>query len=48
MSEKISLDNELDTLKDKIIEELKQGKDVVLKNTSKGLKIQSMKVNVIK
>ncbi|MFL0196981.1 hypothetical protein ACJDU8_15645 [Clostridium sp. WILCCON 0269] len=48
MELKCNLNRELENKIPRIIEELIQGKDVIIKITPKGIKIQSMKISTIK
>lgn len=47
MIDKHDLDKEFDEIKKDIIKEIKEGKDVMIKNTGKGLKVQSLQVKTL-
>ncbi|MBZ9635603.1 hypothetical protein [Clostridium sp. FP1] len=46
--EKISLSGEIENIKDKIVKELELGKEINLKNTPKGLKVQVIKASILR
>jgi hypothetical protein len=47
MIDKNLLDKEFDKSKEEILKELQEGKDVMIKNTGKGLKVQSLQVKTL-
>ena len=47
-SDKISLSYQFENIKDKIVKELEQGKEINLKNTPRGLKVQVIKASTLR
>ena len=46
-NEKIDINKQLKDKHGKIVKELEQGKDIMIRNTGKGIKVQSLKPNLL-